>query len=457
MTIDKYVLEALSLSRSEGPIYRQLADHFGQLVQQGVLKPGDKLPTHRALADELQVTVGTVTRSYAEMEKRGLVEARVGAGTFVKQSERQGWFLQPVRTENHECNLGYNIPPALDRSATIQEALQQLATSREQLGHMMLYQKAEGFDQHRQCVADWLKQRGVAVDASRMLFTSGAQHGVQLALTVMCRAGDTLLVEKYAYPGVISLAQQQQVKLEPVEMDDQGLLPQSLEAACKRHNPRAIYCTPTLQNPTTAIMNSERRVQILAVCRKYGVMVLEDDVNGLLPTNPPPPLVNSDPDNVIYIGSLSKCLAPGLRVGFLSAPKRLYRRLAIALQNQSWMISPVLTGLSCELLRSGAADQILQWVQADMRLRYQILQQVLGSFDIRSQPNCFHSWLRIPDEWQLNKFIRACHQQAVTVKSGELFVPPGCKAPQYIRLAISGPESVPQLEQGLEKIRDLIS
>ena len=456
MTIKKDILQSIVLSKTAGPIYRQLANGFGQLIKQGVLKPGEKLPTHRNLADVFGVTVGTVTRAYAEAEKQGLVEARVGAGTFVRQADKPGWFLEPVVLQSDQCNLGYNIPPPIDRSQMLQNAMQALSNHPSQLNSIMLYQKAEGFDQHRQCIADWLKKQGVAVDPARMLFTSGAQHGAQLAITALCRAGDAVLVEKYTYPGFISLARQQQITLKPVDMDEEGLLPESLEVACKQYKPRAIYCTPTLQNPTTATMSPARRQQILEICRRHQVMVLEDDVNGLLPANHPEPLVNIDPENVIYIGSLSKCLAPGLRVGYIHAPQHLYRKLAITLQNQCWMVSPLLTGLACELIISGGADRALQSTRTDIRLRQNKLEEVLPAFAMRMQPDCFHVWLEVPPEWELKDFVRTCRERDVTVKSGELFVTPGYLAPKFVRLAISAPESLRQLEGGLQSIRCLL-
>ena len=138
-----------------------------------------------------------------------------------------------------------------------------------------------------------------------------------MTLNAYCRSGDTLLVEKYTYPGLISLARQHQITLKPVEMDDEGIIPEALDAACKMYQPRLIYSMPTLQNPTTGTMSLERREAILDVCRKHNLYLIEDEVNGLLPADRPEPLVNLDPEQVIHLGAFSKCLAPG-------TPCRLY-------------------------------------------------------------------------------------------------------------------------------------
>ncbi|MGR5488457.1 aminotransferase class I/II-fold pyridoxal phosphate-dependent enzyme, partial [Vibrio alfacsensis] len=118
--------------------------------------------------------------------------------------------------------------------------------------------------------------------AHKLLFSSGAQHAIQMVLDTFTRAGDTVLVEKYTYPGVISLARQNQLTLKGVEMDEFGVTPESLEVCCQRYSPRFIYLTPTLQNPTTAIMPEERRLDIIRVCEQYNVYIIEDEINGLL-------------------------------------------------------------------------------------------------------------------------------------------------------------------------------
>ncbi|MCO4757897.1 MAG: PLP-dependent aminotransferase family protein, partial [Oceanospirillaceae bacterium] len=325
----------IALSDNAGPRYKQVADQLATLIENGTLAANARLPTHRALADQLGVTVGTVTRAYSEAERRGLVEARVGAGTYVCAGETNHWTFDTPHSSQLECHFGYNVPPLLDRADMLNRAMQKLAGNPATLNQLMLYQLPEGIMQHREVLAQWLQQQGVNLSADRLLFSSGAQHATQMALDAYCRAGDTLLVEKYSYPGLISLARQHQLSLKPVEMDEEGIIPESLDAACRMYQPRLIYSMPTLQNPTTATMSLERRQAILDVCRKHNLYLIEDEVNGLLPEKRPDPFVNLDPEQVIHIGALSKCLAPGLRVGYIQVPQRLYEQMTTTLQNHS--------------------------------------------------------------------------------------------------------------------------
>ena len=456
MTIDSFHSPEFTPNKSAGPLYRQIADSIASRITSGVLKPGEKLPTHRALADQLEVTVGTITRAYGEAERRGLVEARVGAGTFVRDGGKNGWLFFNSN-EKDTCELGYNVPPALDRSEMMRQAMTALTQDGREINQMLLYQSAEGFMEHRERVVSWLAMQDTRLDVSRVLLTSGAQNAIQLVLSALSRAGDTLLVESLTYPGLINLARQQQITLKPVAMDEQGMLPESLDNACRQYQPKLLYAMPTFQNPTTAVMGEQRRREILAVCRRHGVYLIEDYVNGLLPEHRPPAMVALDDDIVIHIGAFSKFLAPGLRVGYMQVPEALYKRMVMTVQNQCWMISPLLTGLACELIEQGFADQTLETIRTDIRQREQLARHYLGAAGIRTTRDCFHTWLPLPESWSLSDFLAACSKANVSLKSGELFVPPGHPIPQAVRLSISGPHSHQALERGLQTVQGLFA
>ena len=446
----------ITLSDNAGPRYKQVADQLATLIENGTLPTNARLPTHRALADQLGVTVGTVTRAYSEAERRGLIEARVGAGTYVCAREANHWTFDTPHSSKLECHFGYNVPPLLDRADMLNRAMQKLASNPATINQLMLYQLPEGIMQHREVLAHWLQQQGVNLSADRLLFSSGAQHATQMALDAYCRAGDTLLVEKYSYPGLISLARQHQLSLKPVEMDDEGIIPESLDAACRLYQPRLIYSMPTLQNPTTATMSLERRQAILDVCRKHNLYLIEDEVNGLLPEHRPDPFVNLDPEQVIHIGALSKCLAPGLRVGYIQVPQRLYEQMTTTLQNHSWMTSPLLTGIAAELIQSGDAVRVLSQIRSEMKARLEITREILGDFNLRNSDSCFHIWLTLPEHLRLGEFVTAATENGISLKSAELFVPPGGAVPPAVRLSVSSPANRDILRAGLLKVRELL-
>ena len=458
-------IENIQISEQDPvPLYKQIANAIAAEIEHGSLKANDKLPTHRSLAEQLGVTVGTVTRAYAEAERRGLVEARVGAGTFVVDKQKDYWAFDSEEAPSdrqgekriHECNFGYNIPPLVDRSDMLKKAMLAISGSTQALNQFMVYQKPTGIESHRQITARWLQDKGVKISAERMLFSSGAQHAMQMVMDAFTKAGDTILTEKLTYPGLFSLARQKQLTIKGVDIDCDGMLPESLDAACRQFQARFVYLTPTLQNPTTAVMPEKRRKEIIKVCQQHDLIIIEDDVNGLLPENPPSPMVNMDPERVIHIGAFSKCLAPGLRVGYLQPPEKLYRPLSIALQNHSWMISPLLTALTCELIQSGDADRILSTIREELKQRIKLALEYLQPFAPRTQPISSHFWLPLPEQWRLSDFVDAAAKQGVIVKSAEQFTPPAGNITPAVRLAISSPINQTQMLYGLKTLKQLL-
>ncbi|MBD1557368.1 PLP-dependent aminotransferase family protein [Vibrio sp. S9_S30] len=453
MTIETIIIDKTRSS----PLYHQVADAIAQQIEKGTLIANDKLPTHRALADTLGVTVGTITRAYAEAERRGLVEARVGAGTYIRDHSKANWVFEESEEETNDYNFGYNIPPRLDRAGILSEAMNALSCNHAALNQFMLYQKPTGIESHRNILTNWLETKGVHVQAQKLLFSSGGQHAIQMVLSAFTRARDTILCEKLTYPGLLSLARQNQLSLKGVDMDGEGVTPAALVSACKQNqSTRFLYLTPTLQNPTTATMSVERRQAILDICKQHQLIVIEDDVNGLLPKQAPPPLVNFMPEQVIHIGAFSKCLAPGLRVGFVHAPDHLYQTLSVTLQNHSWMISPLLTALTCQMIQTNQAEDVINTIRAEMEVRLALTMQYLGSFDIHYKKDCFHLWLTLPDHWRLSDFVQQATLRKVIIKSGELFVPPGGSVPPAIRLSLSSPATHQQLEKGLKILAELL-
>ena len=159
---------------------------------------------------------------------------------------------------------------------------------------------------------------------------------------------------------------------------------------------------------------------------------------------------------MIHLGAFSKCLAPGLRVGYIQVPKRLYAQMANTLQNHSWMTSPLLTGIASELIQAGDADRVLLQIRSEMKERLAITQDILGDYDLRTSETCFHVWLTLPDHLRLGEFVASASAEGISLKSAELFVPPGGAVPPAIRLSVSSPTNRDVLKKGLMKIKELL-
>ena len=251
-----------TLSNREQPLYLAIANSIADDISNGKLTDGERLPPQRDLADELKVALTTVTRAYTEAERRGLVSGEVGRGTFVRRMETFG-----LRHEIHEpsaLDLTVNSLPPYAMSRELMESLSKHLLNGGS-GALVDYQPYQGHPRHRTAAAKFLKSLGVFATAENLLLTAGAQHAMAVTFSTITNPGDTVLTGEVTYSGMKSLANFLHLRLRGLAMDEEGIRPDALEAACATTEAKALYCMPTLQNPTSAVMSDERRKQIAAV------------------------------------------------------------------------------------------------------------------------------------------------------------------------------------------------
>ncbi|WP_162519081.1 PLP-dependent aminotransferase family protein [Aeromonas dhakensis] len=436
-----------------GPLYLKLVKAIEQAIQDGSLPAQTRLPTHRALADRLGVTVGTVTRAYGEAERRGLLAARVGHGTWVKgehEDPANAWVIR--KEEGHRIELWQNLPVQLDRAAIIRPMLAEVADG--DLNALLGYDKEAGQPGQRQLFIDWLTEQGVAGSEEYLLFSHGAQHGIMLSLLATGCVGEILFCEGLSYPGMLGNARQLKNQVVGLAMDEEGLLPDALEAACRTRRAKLLYLTPTLQNPTTATMSLARREAIVAIARRHDLLIIEDDVNGLLPQQPVTPLVNLAPERVIYLGSLAKIACGGLRVGFVLTPPHLRGAFAQAMRLSSWMVSPLLIELACKLVSQRQIMPLVEQQRQILARRGELLRHLLP--EACWQAGSMHAWLPLPEPWRSQEFAEAANALDVGVASGEHFAAGQFAAPQGVRLSLSQPATDARVAEALERLAGLL-
>ena len=307
-----------TLDDRTGPLYRRIADAIAADIADGRLSRGQQLPTHRKLAEALGVDLSTITHAYNEARSRGLIEARVGQGTFVAETMAQRRAARPSWVT---FDLSMNLPPQpLDADLEGRIARGIAAISREDgLSAYLNYREAGGTPGEREAAAAWLQSRVSGADPSRLLICPGTQNALTLLLAQLTSPGDIVLTEALTYPGMKAAAAFAGVTLVGVPTDASGIVPAALRAACRRHKAKALYLIPTIQNPTTVTMPQSRRVEIADILRKTGLALIEDDAYGALEPKAAP-IANRIPKQTFYAASVSKCIAPGLRVSFVLVP-----------------------------------------------------------------------------------------------------------------------------------------
>jgi DNA-binding transcriptional MocR family regulator len=307
------------LTKYAGPRYKAIADAIADAIERGRLPVGAQLPPHRDLAARLGLTVGTITRGYSEAERRGLIMGETGRGTFVREdlfSDTQD--ALSATGDASLIDLSLNLPPqpiGNTPEQALAATLKSLAAD-PALAGTLRYQPHEGAAAHRAAGAVWLKHTGLEADPNRLLVTSSAQHALTIIFATLAQAGDVVLTEALTDPGMKDLANLLRLRLEGLPIDAHGLRPDAFEAACRSRVAKLLFIIPTLHNPTTAVMPETRRREIAALAQEHNVLIVEDDVYGMLPAERPLPIAAFAPEQTFYVTSLAKCVAPGLRLGY---------------------------------------------------------------------------------------------------------------------------------------------
>jgi DNA-binding transcriptional MocR family regulator len=439
-----------------GPRYLAIAEALSVDIRSGTLNPGDRLPTHRDLAYRLGVTVGTVSRAYAEAERRGLIGGEVGRGTFVRPDARR---RRPSPVADIEAPLGLpkvidlsvNIPTPMTSDSVLADTLGEIAAG-SGIARLMDYHPHAGMAAHRAAGAQWLSECGFPIEPERVIVTAGGQHAMTAALGAITEPGDVVLTECLTYPGLKRLADFLRLRVHGIAMDDQGVDPEAFETACRTLNPKVFYCVTNLQNPTAIVVPAERRRQLAEIARRHGVKIIEDDVYGfLLGKEAPPALCSFAPELGHYFTSLSKSMAPGLRVGYLALPAGSRDDFTQVVRSTTWMATPLTAEIGARWIRDGIGQELADGHRAEAVARQKLAREILAGHDLSPDGRAYHLWLKLPEPWSAEAFALELRMRGVAVTPAGAFATTR-NAPAAIRLCLCEPPERETLQQGLEII-----
>ncbi|MRX11340.1 aminotransferase class I/II-fold pyridoxal phosphate-dependent enzyme [Pseudoduganella sp. FT25W] len=226
------------------------------------------------------------------------------------------------------------------------------------------YGPTDGYTPLRQWIADSLSVGGARIAPEQVLMTSGSQQALDLLGKVLIDEGSRVLVETPSYLGALQAFSVYRPEFKSVETDDHGLVPSSIDAVAE--GARMLYSLPNFQNPTGRTMSIERRQELVETCARLGLPLIEDDPYGALSYKgePLPKMVAMNPDGVIYMGSFSKVLTPGIRLGYVVAPLPLARRLELAKQAADLHTSQLTQMVVHEVIKDGFLEQHIPKIRA---------------------------------------------------------------------------------------------
>jgi DNA-binding transcriptional MocR family regulator len=436
--------------------YLSIVESLAEDVAAGVLKPGTRLPTHRDLADRLGVTVGTVSRAYAEASRRGLISGEVGRGTFIRARP-----ITDPRVPYPEpglINLSQNHPPHLDggpHRLAIEKTLLALVRQ-EDLARVLDYPADGGNAADREAGASWIGRSGLAARPEDVLVCSGSQHGIVTVLATIMKPGDVLLTDELTYPGLKSVAGLLHLRLQGVAFDEEGMRPEAFEEACRGSSARAVYLVPTIHNPTAYVMPEGRRREIARIARAHGVAIVEDDIHALLAERRPAPVASFAPEIGYYLSSTSKTLAPGLRISFVLGPAGMFERLASSLRATTWAAPPLMAALASAWIRDGTADALVADRRREAVARQARARALLGGARYEAHPSGYYVWLHLPAPWRSDTFTAEMRARGVAVTPAEAFVVGRGTVPHAVRLCLGAARDRAELERGLVAVAEAL-
>jgi len=441
-----------TLAAIQGPRYLAFVLALQADIDSGEVKPGMRLLPQRDMAQRLKLSVGTISKAYAEAEQRGLISGEVGRGTFVQRRRPEPRGLGPSETT---INLALNVPPYTGEDDVIASVLAEIVADGE-MSNLLGYLPHQGLRRHREAMVVWLTSLGVTADADHLFITHGGQHALSIALGMVARPGDMVLTESYTYSGMLALSAQSGYRLHGVATDAAGLIPESLDRAFAETGARVLYCMPTLQTPTGSVMPPERRNTIAGIVRRHDAYLLEDDAYGYLLSPPLPPLSQLIPERSFYIVSFAKCLAPGLRIAAMIAPEAFRDRSINALRATGWMAVPVMAEVVARLVHNGGLARQARLKRDKAAARAAIVRRILQAWlPAATTAPGFHIWLPLPAGRTLAALIAQAAQAGITL------APPGTlqrmeRETLGVRLCLGAPATEADLERALVEIRRIL-
>jgi GntR family transcriptional regulator/MocR family aminotransferase len=484
----------IPLDRTE-PLTLQIQRHLERLIRQEHLAPGIKLPATRELARDLGVNRATVAVAYERLVAGGLARAHVGQGTFVAPPERR----PGPRTPNPEPRSMMDWSGLFSKASNVIAADARHRQSLSQAGRatrglisfadgmpdaslfptdafrqvlnrvvkregpaLLQYSPVGGYPPLRRFLAAYLVRQGVEARPEEILIVNGSQQGFDLVTRTLLDPGDSVAIEQPTYPQAIQIFRSLGAQLLPVPVGPGGLSLDHLERLLERHAPKLLYCQPNAHNPTGLTLDAAARGDLLALASRHRLPIVEDGFDGGLYYDDPPaaPLAAGDRQGlVIFIGTFSKVLFPGLRLGWIVAPRPLLERLEAAKQLSDIHTSPLIQAAIFHFCQGRFLDRHLARLREEYGRRRRLLLSALERHLPRSvrwtiPHGGFTLFCWLPEGMDAGALLQRALERGVAFTPGSVFYADG-EGAHSLRLSFSS-VSVSRVEEGVRRLSEVI-
>lgn len=430
-------------------LYQKIIDYIMDNIDKGIILPGDKLPSLRKIAEQFGVSLSTAVEAYQRLESYGYVSVKDRSGYQALLPSSEESILQisknfkskvsEITNADEIINLylqaqdknfapfGIATPdPAKLPNRLISKSMAWAIKSMPDLHGRYLFGK--GLIELRQELAKWMRPWIGLTSAENILITNGCIEAINIALATLCRPGDIVAVESPCYFGILQALHNHNLQSLEVKTDPQeGLDPESLEELAKKHKITALISTANVQNPTGYTMSDERKKAVLAVCNKYGIRLIEDDIYGEVAFNNirAKSYKYFDKNNIVtYCSSFSKSIGPGLRLGWCIPSENIDEtvklKLSLNLATPTIIQYTVLHFLKKEnILKISHATA--KYYENNIQIYSSVIQnQLEGRVAIARPTGHFFLWLSV-DGLNATQALEKARKQKLSFTPGPLF------------------------------------
>lgn len=452
MDLSKYLKDVEINIHSDDPLYVQIAEAITAKILDYSLPAGSKLPPERELAEILRVSRTTAINAYRHLERQGLVQTKIGSGTYVTGISNQmnntstavPWLqlfkpypqsplssilkeMVSVSSFDEIISLGTGMPdPSYYPVKQFENLLHQNLVNVDNSAFAHI--PTEGFAPLRSSIAKFVQNKGINASAGETLVLSGSQQGLYLLASALIEPGDYVVVESPTFIGAIQVFQAAGARLLTLPTNE-GLSLSLLEDYLIRYRPKMLYIIPTFQNPTGRVLPEGQRRELLHLASRHRLIILEDDPYSELCYGNKPPFPLKAIDNyggVVYLSTFSKIIFPGLRTGFIVADPALINRLAQEKQYIDLHSSNLSQIMLHFYLEHGNLDEHLSQMRKIYKKRRDILAKAIqrsfcDAIDFDVPDGGFYFWCKINESVNTNKFLHEATKSGVTFIPGNAF------------------------------------
>lgn len=458
-----------AIKRRSGPRYIAIVEALSEAIESGVIGGGYQLPPQRELAEILGLAPGTTARAYMIAAQRGLTSGETGRGTFVRHDVSVSRLPRDAHYVEDNAGppaggagtaLGDLAMPNVDAEnlrSEVSHALRGAAADLDvALGRYQPF-SAQVPLRFREVGRQWLSQLGFAPPPDDVVLTNGAHGALYLILFSENLRRLPVMTSVVTYSGLRNIAIAHRRPLVPIEVDEHGPLPQSVEQAYKRAGGRILYLQTNVHNPTCTAMPLQRRKELVELSRTLDLVIVEDNAAALVLSDTVPPVAALAPERTFLISSCAKSISPAINVGIVSVPQGWASQLNVAIRTHHIYATMVNVELLRVLMAENGVKRI--WAQSRERLaaRVDMARRVLGPFEITAQHDSWFAWLNLPENWSSESFTAMARLQGIAVGSAANFTIEG-HAPDRngVRLSLTGPASDAAAHHYFTKLRHLL-